>query len=216
MMEIFHYNHKRHWDKIAYTYLKAHNPILDAGCGAGRFIEQYPQAIIGIDWNAESVQQCKRKGYNVTQADIRDLPFEDSSIAGIHCSHVIEHFLPSDVYKILSEFDRVLKPQGILVIRSPILWWGIYSDLTHMRPYNPNAIIHYFTPSQERTLQHINTSYRVLHRKWRYASVRTRLSWCDSVLSISNCWGFPWLKKTGYMLVMKKGSVKTSGKAMRA
>lgn len=190
MMEIFQYSQKKHWDKVAYSYLKAHDPILDAGCGVGRFIEQDPQTIIGIEWNPDTVQQSKRKGYNVTQADIRALPFEDGSIGGIHCSHVIEHFLPSDVYNILSEFDRVLKPQGILVIRSPILWWGFYSDLTHIRPYNPDAIIRYFTPWEQHTLQQISTNYKLILLKWRF--------------SLNGV--FPWIRKTGYMLILKKRS----------
>lgn len=204
LLEIFRYNQNKHWDQIAYSYLKAHNPILDAGCGEGRFIGQDQEGIIGIDWNPDSVQQCKRKGYNVAQADIRALPFEDGSISGIHCSHVIEHFLPSDVHKILSECDRVLAPQGILVIRSPLLWWGFYSDLTHIRPYNPDVIIRYFTPWEQHTLQQIGTNYKVLYLKWRYDPVRTKVKLFDRVFSLLNRWGFPWLKKTGYMLVMQK------------
>ena len=190
---------------MAYSYLKGLNPILDAGCGEGRFISQDPQAIIGIDWNAESIKECKSKGYNAMRGDVTALPFEDRSISGIHCSHVVEHFLPSDVHKILSEFDRILKDGGILVIRSPLLWKKFYSDLTHVRPYNPEAIIHYLSPSNQRTLPHIGQNYEVLALKWRWESLQDRNKYLNAVLNILNRWGFPWLHKNGYMLVVRKG-----------
>jgi len=201
------YDQKKEWDKIAYSYLKGLNPILDAGCGEGRFISQNPRAIIGIDWNPESVKKRKQQGYNVVQGDIRALPFKDEIFAGIHCSHVIEHFLPSDVHKILSEFDRVIKKGGILIIRSPLLWKEFYSDLTHIRPYNPEAIIHYLTPSSQRSLPHISQNYKVLALKWRYRPLQVRNKYLNAVFNILNRWGFPWLQRNGYMLVMQKGHI---------
>ena len=36
---------------------------------------------------------------------MRALPFEDGAISRIHCSRIIEHFLPADVHNILTEFD---------------------------------------------------------------------------------------------------------------
>jgi len=198
------YDQKAAWDRIAYSYLKTRNSILDVGCGEGRFISQDPQGILGIDWNPESVEHCKRRGYKVIQGDIRALPFKDASISGIHCSHVIEHFPPSDVHKILTELDRVLCGEGILVIRSPLLWSEFYSDLTHVRPYNPAAIIHYLTRPGQRTLKQISCDYKVVHLKWRYKPLRVKLKYLGTVFNSLNQWGFPWLQKNGYMLIMKK------------
>ena len=198
------YNQKKEWDKIAYSYLENRNPVLDAGCGEGRFISRNPRAIIGLDWNTGSVNQCKNQGYNVCQGDIQALPFKDESMSGIHCSHVIEHFLPFEVHKILSEFNRVLCNGGILVIRSPLLWDKFYSDLTHIRPYNPEAIIHYLTPSSQRTLKQISQSFEVVALRWRYKPLRIGNRYFDAMFNILNRWGFPWIQKNGYMLVMKK------------
>jgi len=198
------YDQKKHWDRISYSYLKTHDPIIDVGCGEGRFISQDVHTIIGIDWNPESVKHCKLKGFKVIQGDIRVLPFEDGSICGIHCSHVIEHFLPSDVHKILTEFDRVLCDKGILIIRSPLLWSEFYSDLTHVRPYTPTAIIQYLTHSTQTTLRHISGDYEIVRLKWRYKPLRVGVRYFDGILNSLNRWGFPWLTKNGYMLVMKK------------
>lgn len=198
------YNQKKKWDEIAFSFLNSCKLIVDVGCGEGRFISQDKERIIGIDWNEASLETCKSLGYKVKKSDVRQLPFSDKSVDGIHCSHVLEHLAPLDVHKIISEFDRVLMPKGILVIRAPLLWRHFYSDLTHVRPYNPEAIIHYLTPSQGRTLTRISEGYRVLHLKKRYGYIESRNKYFNSVFNFLNRWGFPWLEKSGFMLVMRK------------
>lgn len=200
----FRFVQKKEWDRIAYNYLKDCEQIIDVGCGIGRFISQNPTKIIGIDWNSNSIEECKKLGYNVIKADIRDLPFKNESICGIHCSHVIEHFLPIDVYKILKEFNRILIHKGIIVIRTPLLYNGFYSDLTHIRPYNPEAIIHYLQPSSQRTLNQISEEYKVLYLKYRYIPIKVKIKYLNALFNILNRWGFPWIKKNGYMLVLQK------------
>ncbi|MHA1344361.1 MAG: class I SAM-dependent methyltransferase [Promethearchaeota archaeon] len=198
------FNQKEEWDKIAYKFLNECKQILDVGCGEGRFISLNPSKIIGIDWNEDSVNKNKELGYNIIKGDIRNLPFKDKSISGIHCSHVIEHFLPLDVHKILTEFNRVLIRKGILVIRTPLLYYGFYSDLTHIKPYNPNVIVKYLSPSNQRTLKHISDDFEVIYLRYRYASINTRIRYLDMIFNLLNRWGFPWIKKTGYLLVMRK------------
>lgn len=200
------FNQKEEWDTIAYSYLDNTDskPILDAGSGIGRFIAQNHQRIVGIDWNRNSLKDCKAKGYNVIEADVRDLPFEDEAFSGVHCSHVIEHFSPMEVHEILSEMNRVLCDGGVLVIRSPLLWDGFYSDLTHVRPYNPGAIMHYLAPSRQRTLPHISVSFKKVQLMWRYKSLRIGMRLFNAFFNCVNRWGFPWLRKNGYMLVMQK------------
>jgi len=198
------YDQKRAWDKIAFSFFNGCKNIIDIGCGEGRFISQDKERINGVDWSDASLSKCKSLGYNVIKGDVRQLPFEDSSVVGIHCSHVIEHFNPLDAHKILSEFNRVLAPKGVLVIRAPLLHYGFYSNLTHIRPYNPEAILHYITVSQEHTFTQISDSYKVLCLKWRYGCIESRNKYCNTAFNFLYRWGFPWLKKTGFMLVLKK------------
>jgi len=47
------------------------------------------------------------------------LPFEDSSVDAIYTSHTLEHVFPDTLDFILSEFYRVLKPEGRLRIVVP-------------------------------------------------------------------------------------------------
>lgn len=200
------FDQKKEWDKIAFSFLNRCKSIVDVGCGEGRFISQDKNRIIGVDWNESSLNKCKLLGYNVIKGDVKQLPFEDSSIEGIHCSHVLEHFMPLDVHKILSEFDRILMPKGILAIRVPLLWRHFYSDLTHIRPYNPDAIIHYLVASESRTLAQISENYRVLHLKKRYGYIESKNRHIDTIYNFLNRWGFPWLEKSGFMLVMRKNA----------
>ena len=51
--------------------------------------------------------------------DITKLPFEDKSVDLIYASHVLEYFDREEVLPTLNEWNRVLKPNGILRIAVP-------------------------------------------------------------------------------------------------
>lgn len=56
------------------------------------------------------------------EADItKPLPFDADSAKEIHAYHVIEHFYPWQVEEILSDWKRVLRPGGVLVLECPCL-----------------------------------------------------------------------------------------------
>jgi ubiquinone/menaquinone biosynthesis C-methylase UbiE len=199
------YDQKKKWDRIAFSFLNQCKNIIDVGCGQGRFIAQDKNRITGIDASKASLNKCKSLGYTVIESDVRQLTFEDNSVEGIHCSHVLEHFKPLDAHKILSEFDRVLVPKGVLVIRAPLLWYGFYSNLTHVKPYNPEAILHYLTPSQEHTMEQVSDGYKVLHLRKRFDPIVSGNMYFNTGFNFLNRWGFPWLTKSGFMLVLRKG-----------
>lgn len=195
---------KAKWDRIALSWLDKSTEILDLGCGEGRFISLNPQRVVGVDWNSRSLTACRQKGYRVVQGDVRKLPFSNNSFAAVHCSHVIEHFLPHEAHRLLREADRVLQRDGLLIIRSPLLCRFFYETFTHVRPYDPMAIIDYFTPSSQLSLPQISTNYKVTKVKWRYTPLQFKFKYIDFFLNFLNRWGFPWLEKSGYMLVMRK------------
>ena len=195
------YDQKTKWDRIVLSYMERCKKIIDVGCGPGRFIAQDKTRITGLDWSDVSLDKCRARGFNVMKSDVRTMPFEDCSVDGIHCSHVIEHFEPADVHKMLSEFDRILMPNGILVIRAPLLWKGFYSTLTHIKPYNPEAILRYLTPAHTLSFTQISEHYEVLCLKKRFGRIDSR----NIFINILSRTGFPWLERTGYMLILKKG-----------
>jgi predicted SAM-dependent methyltransferase len=58
---------------------------------------------------------------NYFAIDIRNkLPFKDSSVSRIYAEHVIEHLdFKGDIPKVLADFQRILRPDGILRIAVP-------------------------------------------------------------------------------------------------
>lgn len=50
----------------------------------------------------------------IRRADIRKLPFPDSSVEAVYSSHVLEHLYLSDARLVLSEAFRVLRPGGVI------------------------------------------------------------------------------------------------------
>lgn len=149
---LFKFDHKIYWDKLALKYLPADGTILDVGCGEGRFISHDPQRIVGVDHNPKSVGVCKSKGFSVRKGDITNLPFRDGQFNAVHCSQVIEYLYPRQLHTALKELSRILRKGGILILRAPLLHEGFYYELSHIRPYYPEAILHYYTPANQRNL----------------------------------------------------------------
>ena len=124
--------------------------VLDAGCGDGEFVaflRELGFRVAGIELSAAAVEQAGRRW---PDADIRvgsleeRLPFADESFDAIWCTEVLEHLF--DVHGTLSEFNRILKKEGALLLTTPyhgliknlaIVLWGFdrhfNPDLSHLR-----------------------------------------------------------------------------------
>jgi ubiquinone/menaquinone biosynthesis C-methylase UbiE len=187
------------------------NSILDIGCGTGEFISLDPKRIMGVDHNKKSLEICRKEGFSVECAEATNLPFENNSFDAVHCSHVIEHLLPEDAYKLLKEMNRVLKIGGIFCLRTPLLYRNFYSDLTHIKPYYPQAILHYIRTEEnnQRTFEDIDGFYKKIKLKYRreqlFPSIKDTPLWFLWILfNFLYRFGLSNTTKTGYMLVLKK------------
>jgi len=182
-------------DNLAYSFLKSKKKVLDVGCGDGRFMALNPKKIQGIDGNRQTVTSVKKRGFSVTYAKATKLPFADKTFDGVHCSHVIEHMPPKKAIKLLQEASRVLKKNGVFVLRTPLLWQGFYDDFSHVKPYNPNAILRYMVhDGANKTLSAVGGRFEKIALIWRYRSL----------LDILYPLGIHRLEKNGYILVLKK------------
>lgn len=125
-----------------YFPLTSKDIVLDIGCGEGRhsinaYLHESVMAI-GVDLNFRDLQTAADKfkpfavanhqgGFYLQQVNAAHLPFADSSIDKIICSEVLEHI--ENYSAILTEINRVLKPNGLLAISVPrywpekICWW---------------------------------------------------------------------------------------------
>ena len=144
------FDHKAHFDQIAYWYLKDQKKILDLGCGTGRFIKKNPEKIIGLDLNQNALDMCRSKNFKVKHGSATDIPFEDNSFDGVHCSHLIEHLMPEEAHKLLCEINRVLTKDGVFVLRTPLMSERFYWNFTHIKPYCPEAVLHYLQTENQR------------------------------------------------------------------
>lgn len=66
--------------------------------------------------------------------DVHDIPFPENTFDVLFCNHVLEHV--TDDFKVMSEFQRVLKPGGWAILQSP-QWYHLettYEDPTITDP----------------------------------------------------------------------------------
>src|SRR4051812_17743563 len=96
--------------------------ILDAGCGTGAILKRLgsPDRNVGVDLAGEAICFCQKRGLtNVEQADIAALPYSEESFDAVICSSVIYHKWVTNPGTALSEFHRVLRPGGLLLLNVP-------------------------------------------------------------------------------------------------
>lgn len=94
-----------------------HDVILDAGCGPGRDLVRFAErghCAVGVDLSPEmlAVASEATDGWPVRleQADLRDLPFDDDTFAGVWACASLVHLPASDAVAALAEIARVARP----------------------------------------------------------------------------------------------------------
>ncbi len=99
---------------------KKNEKILDVGCGRGEMVfacKQKGAKAFGIDFSFNALKFGKKLGLkNLVQADAISLPFKNNSFDKIVFLEVIEHIPKELEHQLLSELNRVLKKNGLLVI----------------------------------------------------------------------------------------------------
>ncbi|MBN1645263.1 class I SAM-dependent methyltransferase [Candidatus Woesearchaeota archaeon] len=94
--------------------------ILDFGCAEGNFLVLAKQTgwnVCGIDLSKFAAKIARKRGLNVFNKTINDAKFQKESFDVITLWDVIEHL--SNLNDTFKEFKRVLKKDGLLVIRTP-------------------------------------------------------------------------------------------------
>jgi ubiquinone/menaquinone biosynthesis C-methylase UbiE len=115
--------------KFFVSYLKSAMDLLDCGCGEGTVTVDLaelvaPGTVAGIDISADSIERARQLASDRKLTNIRfevgsvyELPFPDASFDAVFSHALFEHL--TDKAAALQEIKRVLKPQGILGLRSP-------------------------------------------------------------------------------------------------
>ncbi len=106
--------------------------VLDIGCGTGVnavHLDSMGFEVTGIDLSKTAIEKFTERGFSGLVHDITsNIPFEDNSFEMVFASEVIEHL--DDVNAFLSEIQRVLKPEGCLILSTPNSVFWAYRLLT--------------------------------------------------------------------------------------
>jgi ubiquinone/menaquinone biosynthesis C-methylase UbiE len=118
-----------HLDWVAANLLRLVGPkgrLLELGCGGGSSTKAFADRLSGyhctgldISEPAIALAASRYRAANLEyrSGDCLELPWPDASLDAVISRDMIEHI--PDVGRALREMDRVLKPGGVIIIRSP-------------------------------------------------------------------------------------------------
>src|ERR1044072_154833 len=119
--------------------------VLDIGSGRGEWLQLLEREGIkaqGVDRNRVFIDECRRAGLTVIEADalthLRSLPSETLNV--VTSFHLVEHLPFEMLINMLDEMARALKRGGLLILETPnpenLLVGGcnFYADPTHRNP----------------------------------------------------------------------------------
>lgn len=120
----------RAWELATYRRHSLAEPVLDLGCGDGRFFARaFPSIgnVIGIDQDPGVVRAAAASGTyaRVCEAPAHALPFDDRSFASAFANCSLEHM--SHLDEVLREVHRVLRSGGeflLSVVTDALVEWA--------------------------------------------------------------------------------------------
>ncbi|NPE27987.1 class I SAM-dependent methyltransferase [Methanococcoides sp. SA1] len=137
--------------------------VLDAGSGNGRHLLPLSNFYncVGIDVSTKALTASReylakrdREAHHST-ASITDLPFQDNGFDAIVCFGVLQHLLRKERETAVSEFERVLKPGGMIfleVFGIEDMRYGGEEVEEHTFVRQSGIIYHYFTKEELQSL----------------------------------------------------------------
>lgn len=107
---------------ISHIQSKQPSALLDVGCGTGKLLlilsELMPDMhLYGLDISKNMLSQAEKKlsgRANLILGDSANIPLDSNSCDVICCNHSFHHY--PEPSKVLEEFKRVLKKDGLLLI----------------------------------------------------------------------------------------------------
>lgn len=129
--------------------------LLDLGAGTGDFLSEAKTKgwdTFGVEPNSDARKLAAKKGVDLFE---NSASFPDGHFDVISMWHVLEHV--PDLEKQIKELDRLLKPDGLLVIAVPNFksydakeykeFWAAYDVPRHLYHFSPEAIKKIFKKS---------------------------------------------------------------------
>lgn len=95
-------------------------PVLDVGSGYGELLDALAArgtACVGLEFSPNLVAQCRARGHEVLEGDVRSAELPAGRYGTIVLSHVLEHL--DDPVGALRKLRRALAPGGTIVVLVP-------------------------------------------------------------------------------------------------
>jgi SAM-dependent methyltransferase len=96
--------------------LAGEGPVVDLGCGAGRYLDELRAPVVGLDATAAMLGLARRSGAPLVRADLERLPFAEGSMAGALARHSYLHLHKTALPAALVDLRRALRPGGVLIL----------------------------------------------------------------------------------------------------
>lgn len=160
--------------------------ILDVGCGTKPYLSFFSyREYIGLEFNTGIDSEKKEADYYY---DGKTFPFENESFDSIICSQVLEHvFEPKEF---LNEINRVLKPNGKILLTIPFVWDEHEQPYDFAR-YSSYGLIYLFEQSgfkvlkQDKSISNIAVIFQLLSGYFYKISHRKKiLKWLFTLIII--------------------------------
>ncbi len=115
---------------------KPHQQILDIGCGDGVLLSLISNgSLYGVDLDQTSLDFAATKvKAKLIQAPATTLPFKDNFFDIVLATEIIEHVTRPE--KLIQEAKRILKPDGYLILSTPVQQPGKLTDQLHVREFS--------------------------------------------------------------------------------
>jgi dolichol-phosphate mannosyltransferase len=109
---------------FAQKHFSPHAEVLHAGCGGGQvdtdIAEKLRISALDISEQALSMyRKCQPRSERLMHGSIFEIAAPESTFDGVYNLGVMEHFTEPEIHRILTEFNRVLKPGGKIVLFWP-------------------------------------------------------------------------------------------------
>ncbi|MGH2568235.1 MAG: class I SAM-dependent methyltransferase, partial [Bacteroidota bacterium] len=109
----------RAWEYAAYQGYRLAEPVLDVGCGDGRYFRLlWPDIrnVTGVDKNTRAAEAARCSGvyHEVRIANAHEMPFSSGSFASAFANCSLEHM--DHLAEVLSSVHRCLKKGGLFVL----------------------------------------------------------------------------------------------------
>ena len=119
---------------------KWYGPMLDVGCGDGRYVDHFR-----AHYQAVGIDKFSRDHDTYGDAE-KEIPYPSHYFSVVHSKSLIEH--TQDIEFVILEMWRVLKPGGMCVMLTPDInaakfsFWG---DIGHVNPFNQSKLAQLFS-----------------------------------------------------------------------